>query len=218
MPRFQKEAQALIKELARFSAEELSSMMKIKLPLAQSLVPLYQSFGEVKTPAMHAYSGLSFAHMHVGELNEDETQYFQEHVRILSAVYGLLKGSDGISSYRLEAQQKLNGRTMYQHWGEKISQEIKDELIINLASREYEKLVRPYHDTSRWIDIVFLVEKDGKLKNQATFSKMARGEMIHYACKNQVQSIEELKAFQALGFTYAQALSDEHTLVFVKGA
>lgn len=215
-PYFEQEAYEIIEQLKQLEDDELQKMMKLSTKQVTEVKALYQNFGKIKTKAMDAYYGLVMKHAHLDQLDDDGLSYFQEHVHFLSAVYGLLKGNDGISSYRLEAKVKLKQQSIYEMWNTKIVNLLKEETIINLASKEYEPFLKPYIPSSRWIDIVFYVKKDNKLKVNATYAKMARGELIHYVCRTQVQNIDELKQFNALQFHYDAYLSDDNTLVFVR--
>lgn len=216
IPFFEQEAYEIIEQLKQLEDDELQKLMKLSVKQVVEVKALYQNFGKVKTKAMDAYYGLVMKHAHLDQLDDDGLSYFQEHVLFLSAVYGLLKGNDGISSYRLEAKVKLNQQSIYDRWKNKIAKLLQEETIIHLASKEYEPFLKPYIPLSKWIDIIFYVKKDNQIKVNATYAKMARGELIHYVCMKQVQDINELKQFNALQFHYDKSLSDDNTLVFVR--
>lgn len=216
IPIFEDKALSIIEQLKQLDDEALIKMMKLSVKQCDEVKVLYQNFGQVKTKTMDAYYGLVMKHAHLEQLNDTQLQYFQDHVRFLSAVYGILKGNDGISSYRLEAKSKLENKSMVEHWGNEIANICKDEFIVNLASKEYDQLLKPYIPQNQWLDIIFYVRKDGKLKTSATYAKMARGELLSYACQNQITDVKQLKQFNALDFSYDEVLSNEHCFVFVK--
>lgn len=216
VPYFEQKANVIINCLKQLDQDQLTKMMKLSTKQYDEVKQMLESFGKIKTKAMDAYYGLVMKHAHLDELNDEQLAYFQKHVCFLSAVYGLLKANDGISSYRLEAKSKLNGKVMYEYWENEIAELCKDDFIINLASKEYEPFLKPYLNKQQWVDVLFYVRKDGKLKTLATYAKMARGEFIHYACCKQANTVEDLKHFHALDFNYDELLSNDKCLVYVK--
>ena len=216
-PCFHLQAVNLAKQLAMYDVETLAQMMKIKPELAMTVKKQYEDFDSQHTLVKDAYQGLVFKHLNLKDKNMNQLAFFQKQVRILSALYGLLKGNDGICAYRLDPVHKVNHQSLYQFWGDLIAKELKDELIVNLASKEYEKLIKPYLSKEQWIDVVFLVEKNGKLVSQATFSKMARGELLSYAIEHEITEPQALQQFQGLGFRFEPSLSNEYLYTFVKG-
>ena len=218
VPCFHAQAVELAQQLAMYDVEVLEQMMKIKPELAMTVKSQYQDFDNQHTLVKDAYQGLVFKHLNLKDKNSNQLAYFQKHVRILSALYGLLKGNDGICAYRLDPVHKVNHQSLYQYWGNLIAKELDGKLIVNLASKEYEKLIKPYIPKEQWIDVVFLVEKKGKLVSQATFAKMARGELLSYAIEHEVTEPQALQQFQGLGFRFEPSLSHDYLYTFVKGA
>ena len=173
------------------------------------------------TPAILAYEGIQYQYMAPGVFTDRELDYVQEHLRILSGFYGLLRPFDGVRPYRLEMQAKLaiNGaKDLYAYWGDKLAKKLFSETdcIINLASKEYSLCVSRYLTESvRFITCVFGEEKEGKVIEKGTMCKMARGEMLRYMAENNVQEPEQLKAFDRLRYKYSEKYSDKDNLVFI---
>ena len=192
-------------QIAALNVERLSNM-----ELEQSL-----------TPAILAYEGIQYQYMAPGVFTDRELNYVQEHLRILSGFYGLLRPFDGLRPYRLEMQAKLavNGaKDLYAYWGDKLAKKLFSETdcIINLASKEYSLCVSRYLPESvRFITCVFGEEKEGKVIEKGTMCKMARGEMVRYMAENNVQNPEQLKAFDRLRYKYSEKYSDKDNLVFI---
>ena len=171
-------------------------------------------------PAVMSYEGLAFQHMSPTVFTEKALTYIKEHLRILSGFYGILSPFDGVTPYRLEMQAQLsvNGsKDLYDFWGDKLYNELMDDskIVLNLASGEYSKTIQKYiKKDERFITVVFGEVKDGKVKQKGTFAKMARGEMVRYLAENNVDSIEGVKGFNEMGFTYNDEFSNEKKLVF----
>ena len=174
------------------------------------------------TPALISYEGIQYQYMAPAVFSEQQWEYVQEHLRILSGFYGVLKPLDGVTPYRLEMQAKaqVNGKkSLYDFWADKLYQEIMDadRTIINLSSREYSKCVEKYlQPEDTYITCIFGEWKDGKVLQKGTQAKMARGEMVRYMAEKQTRNPEEIKQFDRLGYAFHDELSSENEFVFVK--
>lgn len=176
------------------------------------------------TPALLSYEGIAYQYMAPYVLDDGQWGYVQEHLRILSGFYGILRPLDGVVPYRLEMQAKarISGyKNLYDYWGDSIYKQLvkdnTDGLIINLASAEYSKCIEKYlTENDLYVTVVFGEWKDGKVIQKGTMAKMARGEMVRYMAGVEAGDIEPLKQFDRLGFQWNEALSDEKTLVFIK--
>ncbi len=172
------------------------------------------------TPAILAYEGIAFQYMAPAVFEDAHLDYVQNHLRILSGFYGALKPLDGVRAYRLEMQSKVkigDHRDLYSLWGDALYQEIhpEDGVIFNLASKEYSKSIEKYLSPSdRFITCSFVENVKGKLVQKATFSKMARGEMVRFLAENSVDSPEGAKDFNRLGFHFRAELSTEKEFIF----
>ncbi len=172
------------------------------------------------TAALFAYDGLVFQHIGANIMTQEALDYLNDHLRILSGFYGVLKPSDGITPYRLEMQNKgafNDTHSLYDFWEDTLYKQVIDDdhLIINLASKEYAKCITNYlQDGDRLIEIVFGEMKNGKLITKATKAKMARGEMVRYMALNQITDVHQLKNFQEIGFIYNEDLSTDTKYVY----
>lgn len=224
LPLFLDETQVILKFLEKLSVEQLSQRMKCNLTLAQLNYERFQSMDlkQKLTPALFAYEGLQYQYMAAEVFTEEELDYVQQHLRILSGFYGMLKPFDGIRCYRLEMQTKLDLGTcdnLYDYWGEKLVNELyqEDHLVVNLASKEYSKAIEPYlNDERKMITCHFKQRKQGKLVTKATEAKMARGEMVRYMATHQIEDIEKIKQFNLLNYHFSDKESSENEFVFIK--
>ena len=173
-----------------------------------------------QTPAILAYEGLQYQHMAPQVMSRDALVWLDAHLRILSGFYGVLRPFDAVLPYRLEMQAKLavdGARDLYAFWGGRLYEALEeDALIVNLASEEYAKAVRPYVQPAvRFVSVRFGELANGRVKQKGTFAKMARGEMVRFMAENQISDLDSLRDFDALGLRYADALSDDSCLTFL---
>ena len=174
------------------------------------------------TPAILAYEGIQYQYMAPGVFSREEYAYVQTHLRILSGFYGLLRPFDGVTPYRLEMQAKLavgGARDLYGFWGDRLARRLfaETDCILNLASREYSLCVSRFLEPSvRFVTCVFGQEKDGKVLEQGTQCKMARGEMVRYLAETGAETLEAVRGFDRLDYRFSPAHSDEETLVFLR--
>ncbi len=170
------------------------------------------------SPALLSYDGIAFQYMAPQIFEKDYYDYVNEHLRILSGFYGVLKPFDGITPYRLEMQTKMTP-TLYQFWKDDLYHEVIDEshIILNLASNEYSKAIKPYLSKEDiWIDVVFGEFKGSKVIEKGVYVKMARGEMVRYMAMNHIENVEDIRYFNQLGFKYNESLSTLTKYVFIK--
>lgn len=174
------------------------------------------------TPAILSYEGIQYQYMAPAVFEKGMLDYIQEHLRILSGFYGVLRPMDGVTPYRLEMQARANidgSKNLYDFWGKELYEEVRDEsgIIINLASKEYSKAIEGFltpKDTM--ITCVFGDLEDGKVVQKGTYAKMARGEMVRFMAENNVQSPEELKSFDKMGYRFIEQWSGETEFIFAK--
>ena len=175
------------------------------------------------TPAVFSYEGIAYRYMAPSVFSALELAYIEEHLRILSAFYGVLRPFDGVTPYRLGMQVKLKVcevKDLYEYWGAKIAKNIyaETDTVLNLASKEYSLCVSRYVPKGcRFITCVFGEEKDGKIMEKGTLCKMARGEAVRYLAERSAKTAEEIRGFDRLGYRFDAARSDEETYVFIKG-
>lgn len=157
-----------------------------------------------------------------GVLQMEELEYLQQHLRILSGFYGIVRPFDGVVPYRLEMQAKLSGpgfKSIYEFWNRKLADQLFSEtdIILNLASKEYSKCISPYIGGNvRMVSCIFGQEIGGKVVERATLVKMARGEMVRFMAERQISCVEDIKGFDGFDFSFADELSDESTYVFIQ--
>ena len=169
-----------------------------------------------------AYEGIQYQYMAPGVFTQAEYDYVQEHLRILSGFYGVLKPLDGVTPYRLEMQAKLqmgDQKDLYAYWGERLAQALstQTQCILNLASKEYSIAISKHlPDTVRLIHCIFGEEKNGKVVEKGTACKMARGEMVRFLAQHQITTPEQVSDFQGLDYCYDPVRSDKNNFVFVR--
>lgn len=208
----------LLNELQGYSFDELKKIYRANDQIVEENQKriAHMNLENDLSMAIMSYQGLVFQHIGASGMDQQQLDYLQEHLRILSGFYGVLKPFDGITPYRLEMQSKLPiTKNLYEFWGDMLYQQCQDDWIINLASLEYSKCIEPYlDDHHHMLTIQFLQEHKGKLVSKATNDKMARGDMVWYMAYHQITQIEQLKQFD-LGYRYVDELSDAKTYTFV---
>lgn len=174
------------------------------------------------TPAILAYDGIQYKYISPNSFTDEEFDYVNNHLKILSGFYGVLKPFDGVVPYRLEMQAKLkykNYKNLYDFWGDSLYKEVtKDSnVILNLASKEYSKAIEKYlTPDDRLVTCIFGTMNNSKIKVKATEAKMARGLMTRYLAQNNINNIEDVKNFSDLSFTYSEEHSTPNEFVFLK--
>ena len=174
------------------------------------------------TPAILSYEGIAYQYMAPSVFENGQFAYVQEHLRILSAFYGVVRPMDGVTPYRLEMQAKAKiagTKDLYDYWGDRLYQEILDDsrIIINLASKEYSRCIEKYlQPEDVYITCVFGEFSGEKIVQKGVYAKMARGEMVRFMAENRIGSPEEMKGFDRLGYAFRADLSDERTYIFIK--
>lgn len=219
-PELLEESHALIEVCRKLSAQDLSSLMKISDKLAGLNVA---RFTEWQTPfttqnakqAVFAFNGDVYVGLDATTLNEEALEYAQNHLRILSGLYGVLKPLDLMMPYRLEMGTKLaneRGTNLYHFWGSIIAQKLNNVFaeqgtnqLVNLASNEYFKAVDKKALKGDIITPVFKDNKNGQYKVISFYAKKARGLMARYIMENKVTTMEALLAFNSAGYYYSEA-------------
>lgn len=172
------------------------------------------------TPAIIAFTGLQYQYMAPDVFSATGLDYVQQNLRILSGFYGLLRPFDGIVPYRLGMGDNVSFDgydNLYQFWGNRLYQSLyrNNNLVLDLASVEYEKAITPYlRPDDQFIKCIFGEMIDGKIKQKATLAKMARGNMVRYLAENQIKTIAGVKKFNVGGYRYCDDLSSPSSLVY----
>ncbi|MCR5747922.1 MAG: peroxide stress protein YaaA [Lachnospiraceae bacterium] len=174
------------------------------------------------TPALFSYDGIQYTYMAPAVFEEAQYEYLQEHLRILSGFYGVVKPMDGVLPYRLEMQAKAafaGYKSLYDFWGQDLYREVMDEsrILINLASKEYSKCIEKYlQPGDRYITCVFGEEDGGKIVQKGVYAKMARGEMVRFMADIVAREPEQIKAFKRGGYLFDSEASSDSEYVFIR--
>ena len=220
---FTKETDEIIRVLKDLTPWDIQSLMKVNEKIALQSYAYFQdfNFNDKGVCGLLAYDGLVFKNIKAEDFTKEDFDYANKHIRILDAFYGMVNPLDDILPYRLEMQYpiKIQGNNLYKFWDDKIYKKLysEDNVIVNLASEEYAKTGRRFLNEEDIVrDIVFKVNKDGKLKTLATLAKMARGQMVKYIIENKIDNPEDLKDFTFNSFKYCSNLSTSKKFVFIK--
>lgn len=189
----------------------------------------YQRFQEMDlerslTPAVLSYEGIQYQYLSPKVMDEASLEYLQEHLRILSGFYGVLKPFDGVVPYRLEMQARLGSAkldSLYDFWGNTLAEHLfsEDSFILNLASKEYSRCISSYvkdREDIEFITCVFGELVGEKVVEKGTLAKMARGEMVRFLAEQQAEAKEAVKEFRGLGYRFCEERSDDKTYIFIK--
>ena len=228
-PALLSESEKLVAQLRKQSPETLRSLMNVSESLAELTYERYQQFSAPFSPnnaraALLAFKGDVYTDIAVDQYTEADFAFAQEHLRILSGLYGLLRPLDLIQAYRLEMKTRLDnerGRNLYQFWGDRITALLNeallsDDTVVNLASNEYFKAINRQKLHGKIITPVFKEDKQGRYQTMAIYAKRARGMMANFIIQQRIDVPDVLKTFQEAGYAYSEPLSTEAEWVFVR--
>jgi cytoplasmic iron level regulating protein YaaA (DUF328/UPF0246 family) len=216
-PRFEAEAEALAASAAKLSKKTLGAVMHISEPLAALNVERFRGFAAAqRRPALYAFAGDVYTGFEVHSLDPEAVEFAQDHVRILSGLYGLLRPLDSIRPYRLEMGTRWapgRSRNLYAFWGDRVARALaeaaRDRVAINLASKEYWRAVEGRLPPSlRIVEIDFREEGPTGLRFNTFAAKRARGMMARYICEHRLADPEALKGFDCDGYAFDAEISD----------
>lgn len=218
---FLKESEEIISKLNSLSLEEVKTLYVCSDKIALEAYHYIQSFSFINhlTPALLSYDGIQYQYMSPNIFKEEEFDYLENHLFILSALYGVLRPFDGVAKYRLEMNNKLRigeYKDLYDFWKDKLYKEVykNEDTILNLASEEYAKAIRKYvTKNQRFIDVEFR-EEDGKEKG--VYAKMCRGLMVRYCATNKIEDVEEIKNFKENNYSFSSKLSSGNKFIFLR--
>ena len=232
-PELIEHAQVLMKDLKAKEPIDLQELMSISDDLAQLNAKRNQDWawstnspftGDNAKPAGYLFDGDVYTGLDMYQMDKDTAIYVNEHLGILSGLYGVLKPLDLIQPYRLEMGTKLKndrGDNLYEFWGEEVTKTInarmadsEDKVLINLASNEYFKVIKKKALNAQIITPRFEDEKNGQYKVISFYAKKARGLMVKYAADNKLTNVGHLKQFDLAGYYYVDELSDDKTWTF----
>lgn len=228
-PAFQKDAAKLARVARKLSSADLRSLMGISESLAELNVARFKAFkpapsDDLVKPAALAFGGDTYVGLEAGTLSDQDLEFAQERLRILSGLYGLLRPLDKIQPYRLEMGSRLEtpkGKTLYAYWGGRIAKALNaqaelvgTDTLLNCASQEYFGAVDLKSLKLRVIEPVFLENKNGVEKVVSFFAKKARGAMARFAVSERIDCVERLKDFTTGGYVFQPAQSEGDRWVF----
>ncbi len=231
VPVFEKEAYQLVKDLKKIKKVGLQEMMDISMDLASQNALRFKVWKKASLEPEKAFSAVElfdgevYRALNVTNIDKSHHPRLNQDLRILSGLYGLLKPFDLIYPYRLEMGTKFSPKpdqkNLYEFWGDKVSKALKkelakDEIVINLASSEYFKVVRPNVLKNRIITPVFKEFKNGQFTTVMMYAKHARGAMARYLIENPLSDVEALKLYNVDGYQYDDLQSTENEWVFIR--
>ena len=209
-PLFAKEADLIASELTKLGTLGLKSLMKVSDDIAKINADRYKNWNkpnQQEKRAIFLFEGDVFKNLNAKGMSEEDLNYMNKKLRILSGIYGILKPSDEINPYRLEMGTNFSvssAGNLYEFWGDKVANSINSDFpsenIFNLASEEYFSVVKKHVDPKKVIELKFLSMSGGKEKVIGVIAKRARGEMARFLIQNRIDNLEDIKKFEGLGF------------------
>lgn len=231
LPQHIEQSEKLVKSLRNYSKKRLQELMNISDSLAALNQQRFKNWQPTFTqsnsrPAIQAFRGDVYVGLDADSLGKKDLKFAQQHLRILSGLYGVLKPLDLMQAYRLEMGTALNtryGKNLYEFWGDMITESLNAELaekghdaMVNLASNEYFKSVKSKQLLATLVTPVFKDQKNGQYKVISFFAKKARGSMARYLIQQQADSSEAIRDFRELGYRYNKAASTAGQAVFLR--
>ena len=225
------DSQLLIEKAKKLDVKEVRELMAVSENISILNVERFNTWQTPFTPdnakpALFAFKGDVYSGIQKEKYDDDDLAYAQQHLRILSGLYGALRPMDLIQPYRLEMKTKLKnkrGENLYQFWDERITDKLNEtleghteEVLVNLASNEYFKSVKPKKLNGRLLNISFKETKDGKTRVVAIFAKRARGMMTDFILRNRIEHAEDIKDFGAGGYNFSAQESTADNWVFTR--
>ncbi len=231
LPALLNQSEVLVNELRKKSADDISTLMEVSGKIAELN---YERFRNFSTPftagnakqALYAFKGDVYTGLDTENYRQEDLEFAQEHLRILSGLYGLLRPLDLIQAYRLEMKIKLKnprGKDLYTFWGNRLTNALnsaiagqKTPILVNLASNEYFKAINKKELKADIVTPVFKEYKNGKYSIIAIFAKKARGLMTDFIIKNKIEQPEKLKTFSLERYEFSETHSSSNEWVFIR--
>jgi cytoplasmic iron level regulating protein YaaA (DUF328/UPF0246 family) len=226
-----KESQLLINAAKKLTTKAICELMAVSENISILNVQRFKQWSLPFTtdnakPALFAFTGDVYSAIEKEKYDENDLAYAQDHLRILSGLYGTLRPMDLIQPYRLEMKTRLEnprGDNLYLFWGDRITKKLNEllgeqteQVLVNLASNEYFKAVNQNLVNGRILNINFEESKEGKSRVIAIFAKRARGMMTDFIIRNRIEHVEDIKAFVTGGYQYSAKESTENNWVFTR--
>lgn len=232
IPEFFQKSAGIISDLKKLKPKQLSELMKISNKLALINFDRYRNWQKEHTienaaPALLSFSGEAYRGLQAGEFNQQQLAYSQNVLRILSGLYGVLRPLDLIQEYRLEMGTRHHFRgklKLSDFWYAYLTKSIDkavaaspgEKVLINLASNEYASVIDFKKLKCTVVNISFFQEQNGELKMVTVYTKKARGMITRYLIENQIEKLEELKAFDTEGYCFDNKRSSDKNWVFIR--
>ena len=224
LPVFMEKTEILMQWIRNLSYEDQKKLWACNDKIARQNAERFAHMDLRKslTPAILSYDGIQYTYMAPAVFEDGQYEYVQEHLRILSGFYGVVKPLDGVVPYRLEMQAKaaVDGhKNLYDFWGDNLYREVLDDsrIIINLASKEYSKCIEKYlHPEDRYITCIFGEPDGDKIVQKGVYAKMARGEMVRFMAGIHAEKPEQMKDFNWSGYHFDNDRSSDHEYFFVR--
>ena len=215
---FPEKTDFLIKKLQNLSTKDIEKLFKLKGDLLENTYNNFQNFDSLNTYfSLSLYDGVTFRQLELEKYKKDELNYLENNLIIFSALYGALSPNTKIKPYRLDMTINFLEESLYKFWSKDINsylEKYSSELFINLASKEFSKILE--YKKYNVIDIEFRQLVDGKLKNISTEGKKARGMMLNYMTLNHINDVEKIKEFSENGYQFSLENSSNNKLFFIK--
>lgn len=229
-PLFPGKTEKLVSACQQLSESDISSTMKINAKMARDVYEYFQTFNFRSTPkraATLAYNGIAYKGLNAHDFSEDDFSFAQQHLNIISGLYGVLRPLDGIKPYRLEMKRKIvpaGYKNLYDYWNETVNRYISkklkgdDKIIVNAASDEYSKVVNAsgLPKGTRIVIMNFLQQQGNDFHQIMVHTKKARGLLSRYIIKNRLTSIEDVKGFNYEDYFFYPKLSTDTDWFFIR--
>ncbi len=230
-PRFLEDASQLVEQLQALDEGDIGTLMHVSEKIAALNVRRYQDFHTPldesnAKPALFSFQGDVYKPIDALSYDDKTLDFTNQHVRILSGLYGLLRPLDYLYPYRLEMGTKLpnaRGKNLYEFWGEQVTQALNDDLkeqgsdvVLNLASTEYSKAVKPAKLHGRYVTAEFKERKGDAYKVIGIHAKKARGLMVDYVVRERITELDAITGFDREGYVFNPAMSNEDKMVFTR--
>ena len=223
-PAFMEKTEILMHWIQSLSYEEQKKLWACNDKIARQNAERFAHMDLRKnlTPALLAYDGIQYTYMAPAVFEDGQYDYVQEHLRILSGFYGVVRPMDGVVPYRLEMQAKAavaGHKNLYDFWSDDLYREVMDDsrILINLASNEYSKCIEKYlQPEDRYITCIFGEPEGGKIVQKGVYAKMARGEMVRFMAGIHAEEPEQMKDFDWSGYRFDEERSSDEEYVFIR--
>jgi len=205
----------IIERIKTFSVEKIEKKFKLKNEKAQKLLEFYKNYENEKSGnALASYTGVAYKAIKFETFDKSDFEYLESHLVILSALYGILTPYTNVKEYWLDMTNSIfENKSLYEVWKSSVNEYFEKEgIILNLASKEYSKLINP----DKLINFEFWEDSNGKLKQVSTNSKKMRGFTLNYIVKNKISNVKKLRNITLDGYVFDEEMSDERKYVYVK--